>query len=87
MVLHIFTRVVKCVCFNGRFNLPILLIIVNNNGIFSGTDADTYESVPPHERPSRSVFSSCYLSMVALLLLCIYRKVGNDANVTSLLAK
>ncbi|XP_072029876.1 2-hydroxyacyl-CoA lyase 1-like [Amphiura filiformis] len=40
---------VETIC---RHNLPILLIIVNNNGIFSGIDPESYESVPAEERTS-----------------------------------
>ena len=36
-----------------RLGLPILLIIVNNNGIFSGIDEEDFTSVPPEDRTSR----------------------------------
>jgi thiamine pyrophosphate-dependent acetolactate synthase large subunit-like protein len=28
-----------------RYNLPIIIIIVNNNGIYSGFDEETFQSI------------------------------------------
>lgn len=28
-----------------RYNLPVIIIVVNNNGIYSGVDADTWKEM------------------------------------------
>jgi hypothetical protein len=34
-----------CFILNTRYNLPIIIIIVNNNGIYSGFDEETFQSI------------------------------------------
>ncbi|XP_054847209.1 2-hydroxyacyl-CoA lyase 1 [Eublepharis macularius] len=40
---------VETIC---RYNLPIVIIIVNNNGIYGGLDADTWKEILEHGEPA-----------------------------------
>eukprot|EP00057_Strongylocentrotus_purpuratus_P033402 XP_791292.4 PREDICTED: 2-hydroxyacyl-CoA lyase 1 [Strongylocentrotus purpuratus] len=39
---------VETIC---RYNLPVLIVVINNNGIGFGTEKETWEATPPEERP------------------------------------
>lgn len=32
-------------CFSKRYNLPVVIIVVNNNGIYSGVDPETWKEM------------------------------------------
>lgn len=42
--MQVFQNSSKCIFFY-RYNLPILIIVVNNNGIYTGLDADTWKEM------------------------------------------
>lgn len=41
---YLFTFLLPSVCF-CRYNLPVVIIVVNNNGIYSGVDPDTWKEM------------------------------------------
>ena len=41
-----------------RYNLPIIIIVVNNNGIYNGLDPETWTIVRDGQDPTIAYFSS-----------------------------
>ncbi|XP_055468193.1 2-hydroxyacyl-CoA lyase 1 isoform X2 [Psammomys obesus] len=49
---------VETIC---RYNLPIILLVVNNNGIYQGLDADTWEKMSNFQEAATTVPPVCLL--------------------------
>ncbi|XP_066484198.1 2-hydroxyacyl-CoA lyase 1 isoform X1 [Tiliqua scincoides] len=60
---------VETICSYYRYNLPIIIIIVNNNGIYSGLDADNWKEMSKLGEPSS------WVPPVSLLPNAHYEKV------------
>lgn len=45
LVQHLTVSKFRIIPFFNRYNLPVVIIVVNNNGIYSGVDADTWKAM------------------------------------------
>lgn len=48
-----------------RANLPIMIIIINNNGIYQGFDIKTYNSIPIKSLPSTALLPDVRYDLIA----------------------